>query len=137
MTERSGTVRRDVTRSRWLLPGFSLAMGAALFGAATYGGHPTDGLWMFGVMALVAAGVLVASRWSETISGLSGPGRDERLEMIDLRATALSGLVIISAVIVGFLVELGRGHSGSPFGELGAIGGVAYVAAVVFFRTRG
>ena len=54
-----------------------------------------------------------------------------------LRATAISGLAVITAIIVAFVIELARGHDGSPFTWLGAIAGLAYLAAIVVFRVRG
>ena len=50
---------------------------------------------------------------------------------------ALAGLAVILAVIVAFLVELARGHNGDPYGWLGAIGGLTYIAAIIVFRIRG
>lgn len=47
------------------------------------------------------------------------------------------GMVLIVAVIVAFLVEIVRGHDGSPYTWLGALAGVAYVAAVTILRWRG
>ena len=49
----------------------------------------------------------------------------------------MTGLVLITAVIVAWLVEIARGHSGNPYGWLGALGGLSYVIAVAFFRWRG
>jgi hypothetical protein len=72
----------------------------------------------------------------ETLRGLT-TGRDERFTQIDLRATAVTGLVLITTLIVAWLVEIARGHSGNPYGWLGAIGGPAYILAVAFFRWRG
>jgi len=60
-----------------------------------------------------------------------------RFRTIDIHATALAGLVVIVAVIVGFVVELARGHDGNPYGWLGAIGGITYLAAIVVSRIRG
>ena len=57
--------------------------------------------------------------------------------MLDLQATAMAGLALIIAVIVAFIVEVARGHSGEPYDWLGAIGGLAYLAAVIVFRVRG
>jgi hypothetical protein len=74
---------------------------------------------------------------SETIRGLRGDGRDERFRQIDVVATAVAGLAVITAVIVAFVVEVARGHSGSPYGWLGAIAGLAYLAAVGVLRVRG
>jgi presenilin-like A22 family membrane protease len=56
---------------------------------------------------------------------------------MDIHATAIAGLAVISAIIVAFLVELARGHNGNPYGWLGAIAGAAYLAAIIVFRIRG
>jgi len=44
---------------------------------------------------------------------------------------------VITAIIVAFVVELARGNSGSPYGWLGAIAGLAYIVAIVVLRLRG
>ena len=76
-------------------------------------------------------------RWySETLNGLGGPGRDERWAMIDLRATAYTGLVLVVVIIGAFCVEVARGEDGSPWSLLGAVGGVAYVVFVAILRFR-
>lgn len=49
----------------------------------------------------------------------------------------MSGLVLITVLIVAWLVEIARGHSGSPYYWLAAIGGLSYVLAVAFFRWSG
>ena len=56
---------------------------------------------------------------------------------LDLRATAVAGLVVLLAALVGWLVETARGHSGSPYGWLLAIFGLAYLVAIAFFRWHG
>ena len=45
--------------------------------------------------------------------------------------------VLMIAVIVAFIVEVARGHSGEPYDWLGAIAGLAYIAAVIVLRVRG
>jgi len=87
-------------------------------------------------MAVAGAVFLFGGR-SETIRGLRGDGRDERFQRIDIHATAFAGTVVIAAIIVAFVVELARGHDGNPYTWLGALGGVAYLAAVVVMRLRG
>jgi hypothetical protein len=87
-------------------------------------------------MAALGAVLLFGGR-SETIRGLRGDGRDERFRQIDIHATALAGLAVIFAVIAAFIVELARGHNGNPYGWLGAIGGLTYLAAIIVFRIRG
>ena len=50
-----------------------------------------------------------------------GDGRDERFRQIDLAATAIAGIVVITVIIGAFLVEVARGHDGSPYAALGAV----------------
>jgi hypothetical protein len=40
-------------------------------------------------------------------------------------------------IIVAFVIELARGHSGAPYTWLGAIAGLAYIAAIAVVRARG
>src|SRR5581483_2501085 len=126
----------EMAKSRWFLPLFSVALGVVLFAAQWIGGNPRSGLVSFGIMAAFGALVLFGGR-SETIRGLRGDGRDERFRQIDIHATAIAGLAVLTAIIVAFVVELARGHDGSPYGWLGAIGGAAYLFAIVVLRLRG
>jgi len=127
---------RTMCRSRWFVPLFSVFLGAAMFAAAAIGGHPGAGLLSFAFLAFTGAVVLFSGR-SETIRGLRGDMRDERFQRIDIHATAFAGLMVITAIIVGFLVEIARGHTGDPFTWLGAIAGASYIAAVIVMRVRG
>jgi hypothetical protein len=130
-------MHKSFWRSRWWMPAFSLGLGLVVVAAFAIGGNVSDGLASFAVMALLALIVAVGGRRSETIDGLSGPGRDERWAMIDLRATAFAGLVLIVAVIGGWLYEVADGQDGNPYGLLAAAGGLAYLVAVAVQRVRG
>ena len=127
---------RGITRSKWFLPSFSLVLGLVILAVTWLGGHP--GVGVGSLVGLTAFGLffLLAGR-SETVRGLRGDGRDERFAQIDLQATALSGLAVIVALIVAWLVATARGQSGSPYGWLLAIAGLTYVLAVAWFRWRG
>jgi hypothetical protein len=122
-------------RSRWWMPLFSLALGAVMFGAFAIAGDAGQGALSFGVMAAVAALFWFGGR-SETLSGLGGPGRDERWAAIDLRASAIAGFVVITAIIGSWLWAVANGDDGSQYARLGAVGGIAYVAAVAYLRRR-
>ena len=128
--------RRPWWRSRWWMPAFALALGAIVFTAFALGGNARDGAIAGGVF-VVLAGVFGFATGSETLQGLGGPGRDERWAMIDLRATALAGLVTILAIIGAWLWEIAHGRDGSPYGQLAAVAGIAYIAAVALLRWRG
>jgi len=127
---------RGITRSKWFLPSFSLALGLVILAVAWLGGHPGEGV--FGLAGLTVFGLifLLAGR-SETIRGLRGDGRDERFAQIDLRATAVTGLTLLVALIVAWLVAIARSQNGRPYDWLLAIGGLSYLLAVVWFRWRG
>jgi hypothetical protein len=122
-------------RSRWWMPLFSLALGAAFLAAYAIGGDAGEGVFAFGVMAALAA-LFFFGRRSETLSGLGGPGRDERWAAIDLKASAIAGLLLITVVIGAFMYEIANGDDGSPYAQLGAIAGVAYIVAIAFLRWR-
>src|SRR6185437_11070483 len=113
-----------LTRSKWFLPLFAVALGLVILVAQWIGGNPVGGLESLGIMTAFGALLLLGGR-SETIRGLRGDGRDERFRRIDIRATALSGLAVTTAIIVAFIFELARGHSGMPYAWLGAICGLA------------
>ena len=136
MSTGSTPMKRDFAHTSWFLLAFSLVIGVLMFGASAIGGQVLVGLWMFGVMAIFG-GVFFFGGRSETIRGLRGDGRDERFAQMDLRATALSGGVLIIVTIGGFLVEIARGHSGAPFTWMGAIAGLTYIAGVICIRIRG
>jgi hypothetical protein len=127
---------QSATKTRWLIPATCLVFGGLVLLAGWLGGQLVSGVIGLAVMVAFGLFVSVAGR-SETIRGLRGDGRDERFAQIDLRATAVSGLVLITAVIVAFLVEVARGHSGAPYTWLGALAGLAYVLAVAYLRWRG
>jgi hypothetical protein len=126
---------RPFWRSRWWMPLFSLALGAAFFVVYAIGGDAGEGVFAFGVMAALAA-LFFFGRRSETLSGLGGPGRDERWAAIDLKASATAGLLLITVVIGAFMYEIANGDDGSPYAQLGAIAGVAYIVAIAFLRWR-
>lgn len=125
-----------VTRSKWFVPTLAVALGLVVLAAQSIGGDPGSGLVSLAIMTSFAALILFGGR-SETIRGLRGDGRDERFRQIDIHATAIAGLAVITAIIVAVVVELARGHDGSPYAWLGAIGGLTYLVAVIVLRLRG
>ena len=127
---------RGITRSKWFLPSFSLVLGLVILVVAWLVGKPGEGVGS--LVGLIAFGLffLLAGR-SETVRGLRGDGRDERFARIDLQATAVAGSALLVALIVAWLVAIARGQSGSPYDWLLAVGGLAYLLAVAWFRWRG
>ena len=90
----------------------------------------------FAIMAGLGAVFYFGSQRSETLSGLGGPGRDERWRMIDLRATALTGLAIDVALIAGYVYEVAQRPRREPVRAADLGRGLAYVLSVAFLRWR-
>lgn len=127
------TMRRN--RQYWATPVLGVAIGLAYLIAFWMGGRPMDGVIGLVVMLAFTGALLVLGRRSETVQGLLDH-RDERIAGIDLKATAVTAVAMIVAVLVGFVVNIAHGGSGEPFAALGATGGVAYLGALLFFRLR-
>lgn len=124
------------SRQQWAVPGLAVAAGVAYLIAGIAGNEVGFGIFGLVLMLSVAVGLLVARRHSETVQGLLDR-RDERIVQIDVKATAFAGGVVIAAVLIAFVVEIARGNDGAPYAGLAAIGGGAYLAAVLWYRLRG
>jgi hypothetical protein len=127
--------RRPFYRSRWWMPLFSVSIGLVMLAAFWIGGDAGQGAISLGIMTAVGALFLFGSR-SETLRGLGGPGRDERWAMIDIHATALAGMVTIGVILGAFVSEIANGEDGSPYTQLGAVAGLAYILSVAVMRRR-
>ena len=122
-------------KTKWFLPLFSLVLGFVFFGALWAGGDRRGGFEALAVMSVLAILILAGGR-SELIRGLRGDGRDEYWQRIDIHATVLAGNVAIAAIIGMCVWEWAHGRDGTPYAQLGAITGVAYVVAVGVLRWR-
>ena len=127
---------RGILRSKWLVPPLSFVLGLVVLAVSWLGGSLGAGLISLAVMVAFGLFILLAGR-GETIRGLRGDGRDERFAQIDKDATGVAGLAVLIALIVAWLVATARGQSGNPYDWLLAIGGLAYLLAVAYFRWRG
>jgi hypothetical protein len=94
----------------WSTPAFGVLMGVVYLVAAGISGHPGLGLALLALMVVFSAALVLVSRRSETVRGLLDH-RDERMAGIDLRATAVTGLVLILVVIGAAELMLAGGRS--------------------------
>jgi hypothetical protein len=122
-------------KTKWFLPAFSVALGLVMGAAFWAGGNGGSALFAVALMSTVGLAILLGGR-SELVRGLRGDGRDEYWARLDLLATALAGIVLITVVIGMCVWEWAHGRSGSPYTQLGAIAGVAYIAALGVLRWR-
>ncbi len=123
-------------RSRWWPPVSALGVGGVVFAAFVLGDKAGDGAMAAAVFVVLAAALAFGTR-SDTLQGLSGPGRDERWAMIDLRASAFAGLATILVVLVSWLWEIAHGRDGDPYGQIATVAGITYLVAVALLKRRG
>jgi hypothetical protein len=135
MSTTKPTSKRKERLVRWATPTVGLLIGVAYLLAGWASGNPGLGFQMFAIMAVFTAAVVLAATRSETVRGLLDR-RDERITGIDVKATAVTGTVLVTAIIAAFVIEIARGQDGMPYAWLGALGGVSYVAAVIVLRLR-
>lgn len=120
----------------WLvIPAVSVAIGIAYLLAGWLGGNLGFGIFGLALMSAVALVLVLVRGRSETIRGLLDR-RDERINAIDVSATTFAGGTVLVVTLVAFIVQVARGVDPWPFAWLCAIGGVAYVAAVVYLAVR-
>ena len=124
-----------IPRTKWFLPSVSVALGLIIFGALWIGDDRAGAFWAFGLMAAVAIGLLAGGRF-DLIRGIRGDGRDEYWQRIDIHATVLAGNFLIGLIIAMCAWEWAHGRDGTPYVQLGALTGVAYVAAFGILRWR-
>lgn len=121
--------------TRWLVPGAAVLAGLAYLAAGLLGHDLRFGVVGLAMMLGAGAVFLIASRWSETVAGLRDR-TDERINQIDRSASLTAGMTVLMVVLVMFVVEIAQGKDGSPYCQLGAVGGVTYLAALVWLRFR-
>jgi hypothetical protein len=117
------------------MPIINLALGTTILVARALEDDLTDGLIWFGVFATVAALYAVGGR-SDAVREALGEVEDERDEMINTRALATAGLVLILALTGCVVFQLARGHDLSPYAQLLAGGGATYAISLLILRRR-
>jgi hypothetical protein len=115
------------------VPTISVLIGVAYLVGGAIGDNLDFGLIGLGVMVGFALVLLVLGRRSETVGGLLDR-RDERINSLDRDASLIAGMAVLVTDLVMFVVEIARGQDGSPYYQLGAVGGGAYVVALIVLR---
>jgi len=117
-TERRQSFQRHAVLGTSIVLG--LVMGA-LIGANS---SVVSGVVTAAIVIGFGAVVTVLARRSEAAALLSGRDTDERRSMIQLKASAITGTVLVALVGAGAIIELARGDNADPFIWLGALSGV-------------
>jgi hypothetical protein len=92
-----------------------------------------------GLVATYAVTAVIAYLWSGgkgDIAAIMRVGGDERQRGIDRDATAITGLVMALAAIVGAIIQTARSADPGAYGVICAVGGVTYSFSLIALRHR-
>jgi len=117
------------------VPGVAALAGVAYLVAGLLGGDVSFGVLGFVLMLGTGVVFMLVARRSDTLAGLRDR-TDERINAIDRSASLVAGMAVLLAVLVMFVVEIAQGADGSPYYQLGALGGVTYLLSLIWLRYR-
>ncbi|HSK90206.1 MAG TPA: hypothetical protein VK875_02730 [Euzebyales bacterium] len=126
---------RKPSYQRWATPLLAVVLGVVFLVAHWIAGQPRLGFEALAVMTAFAVGLLVLRSRSELVAGILDR-RDERINHIEREASLAAGVVVLLAIIVAAIVEIARGHDGSPYTWLGALAAVTYLVSLAVLRVR-
>ena len=129
-------MQMQMPKSKWFVPAFAVGLGLVYLAVQWANDDPGGGLVSLAIMVAFAVALVAFSGRSGVAEVMRNPRADERSAMLDLRATAFAGFVIITAVIVAVFYELATGGDPSPYAQLGALAGVAYLVALFVLQRR-
>jgi hypothetical protein len=98
-------------------------------------GDLTSGLVWFAVLAVLGA-LQAFGRRSDALRSAQWGTEDERDALINTRAMAGAGTVLVLVLTGCIVFELVRGDNPSPYTHLTAVGGAAYAISLLVLRRR-
>lgn len=124
-----------VEARRWAAPVFGVVAGVVLAGIFLARDDPASAL---GTLALMVGycSLLVLGRRYEVIGLLGSGDPDERRDEIARRASLFAGYTVLTVILGAFVWELAHGRDGTPYAQLGGLGGVAFIAGVIWYRRK-
>jgi hypothetical protein len=92
-----------------------------------------------GLVAIYAVAAVVAYVWSGGIGDVAAImriGGDERQRGMDRDATAIMGIVVVLAAILGVIIQTARNADPGAYGVICAVGGISYAVSLFALRRR-
>src|SRR5580704_10309567 len=110
-----------------------LVVGGGALAVATWvaGDHGLVGFY-----ALAAGIAYLWSGGKGDVAAIMRAGGDERQRGMDRDATAIMGLAMGLAALVGAVVDIARTGNPGPYGVMCAVGGITYVLSLFVVRRR-
>jgi hypothetical protein len=128
------------------LGGLTLRRGATAAVLVVGGGGVAIATWVSGqhgfaiaLVAIYAVAAVVAYIWAGgkgDVAAILRIGGDERQRGIDRDATAIMGIVVVVAAVVGAIVQTARNADPGAYGVICAVGGVSYAVSLLALRRR-
>jgi hypothetical protein len=132
------TARRDMTGARrWAVPALCVIAAGGYLAVFLPTGNVAVAIASAAIMLAYGAVLVVLSRRSEVAAILRDDARDERRAAINMRAAALTLNVLVVLALTMAFIELAQGRDPGAWGTICAVGGVTYIAGVIFFSRRG
>lgn len=130
MTTQTRTGYRSASAAVLVVGGGALA--AAMWVAGDHG-------LAIGLLAFYAVAAGLAYLWaggSGDVAAVLRAGGDERQRGLDRDATAITGLVMVLAAIIGAIIQTARSADPGAYGLMCAIGGITYSVSLLALRRR-
>ena len=123
--------------SRWVVPAVGIGIGLLIAAAELdRNASPLEAVLAFAIVAGYVIALRVLQSRSDVASLLSGLPRDERWELINVRALSLAAQLIAIVLVGAFLIAQFGGGDAMPYAWLGAVFAVAYLGGLVWYRSR-
>jgi hypothetical protein len=130
MNQTTRTGYRGATASVLLVGGGAIAAGTWVSGDHGFA------VGLVGFYVIVAAVAYVWSGGRGDVAAIMRAGGDERQRTIDRDATAIMGLAMGLAAVIGVIVQAARHGDAGAFAVLCFVGGVSYILGLAVLRRR-
>jgi hypothetical protein len=123
-------------KPRLVAPGVTVVLGSTIALGAWIGTGWGAALAVELVTVIAACGYYLLGGRDSDAGALFGSRPDERQASIGMRATALTGNVMILVAIGGVVVSTAIGTSAWPFFLFCSVGAATFLVGLVFYRDR-
>jgi uncharacterized membrane protein len=132
------TARREMNGARrWAVPVLCMVAAGGYLAVFLSTGKVALAIACAAIMLAYGAALVLFSRRSEVAAILRDDSRDERRAAINMRASALTLNVLVVLALTMAFIELAKGRDPGAWGTICTVGGLTYIAAVIFFSRRG
>jgi len=115
--------------------GVAIAIVIAVVEIRRYG-SAFDGALDVAIIGGYVVALLVLRSRSETAGVLAGEILDERWQLINQRALALTGQLIAAVLVAAFIVADATGGNAGPYAWTAALVGATYLGGILWYRWR-